>query len=134
MEDFLKKHRENARIIHNDTNCSYGEEFEYVYHLDMVVNNVIKYRKVFKNLEDYKMTAIAGFYHDVIEDAQQSFNNVKDVTDIDIARVVLAVTDVNEENRLMRHLMTMGKTVKNYRAIILKMSDILANASYSKKN
>lgn len=30
--------------------------------------------------------------------------------------------------------MTMGKTVKNYRAIILKLSDIYANASYSKAN
>ena len=60
-------------------------------------------------------------------------NNIKEVTNIDIARIVLAVTDVHEENRLMRHLMTMGKTVKDFRAIVLKLCDIHANASYSKK-
>jgi hypothetical protein len=32
----------------------------------------------------------------------------------------------------MRHLFTMGKTVEDYRAIILKMCDIWANATYSK--
>jgi len=50
----------------------------------------------------------------------------------DAADVVLAVTDVSAENRLMKHLLTMGKTVMNYRAIILKMCDICANATYSR--
>ena len=45
-----------------------------------------------------------------------------------------ADTDVHEENRLLRHLFTMGKTVKNYRAIIVKMADMRANATYSKEN
>ena len=32
----------------------------------------------------------------------------------------------------MKHLLTMGKTVEDYRAIILKMADIWSNATYSK--
>lgn len=34
----------------------------------------------------------------------------------------------------MKHLLTMGKTVQDYRAIILKMCDIYANAKYSKEH
>ena len=33
----------------------------------------------------------------------------------------------------MKHLLTMGKTVRDYRAIILKMADIYSNAKFSKE-
>lgn len=125
-------HRENAKNYHNNTNCVY-DNHEYIYHIDMVVDNIVKYENIFNDTNDYVLTSIAGYYHDCIEDAQLSFNNIKDVSNVDVARIVLAVTDIHEENRLMRHLMTMGKTVKDYRAIVLKLCDILANASYSKK-
>ena len=49
-----------------------------------------------------------------------------------MADIVLAVTDVPAENRLLRQLNTFPKTVKDYRAIILKMCDISANADYWK--
>ena len=52
----------------------------------------------------------------------------------EVAKITLAVTDVHAENRLMRHLLTMHKTVSDHRAIILKICDILANATYSKKS
>jgi len=133
MENFLKSHRENVRIIHNNCGCEYGGN-EYVYHLDMVVNGLIVYEKIFKDPNDYKNSTISGFYHDTIEDAQLTFNNIKSATNIDVARIVLAVTDVHEENRLLRHLATMGKTVKDYRAIIVKMCDIRANAMYSRES
>ena len=134
MEDLLKKHRESARIIHNKVNCSYGDNFEYIYHLDMVVNYILKHSKIFKYDEDIQITAISGFYHDTYEDARLTFNDIKNATNYEVACVVLAVSDVPEENRLMKHLMTMGKTVKDFRAIILKMCDILANGTYSKEN
>ena len=131
--EIFEIHRENARNYHNKTNCYY-DNHEYIYHVDIVVNNLIEYKDIFINEDDYISTCIAGYYHDCIEDAQLSFNDVKDASNIVVAKIVLAVTDVHEENRLMRHLMTMGKTVKDYRAIILKLCDIHANASYSKAN
>lgn len=133
---FLKNfdcHRKNAHDYHNKMNCKY-DVHDYIYHLDMVVDVIIKNKDIFNYESDYILTHIAGYYHDCIEDAQLTFNDVKMVTSTDVARIVLAVTDVHEENRLLRHLMTMGKTVKDYRAIVLKLCDIHANASYSKAN
>ena len=131
MEKSLNKHREKANHYHNIANCNYDGK-EYVVHLDMVIDNIKKYKDIFLYDNDYHMTIISGYYHDLLEDTNLSFNNVKDATNLDVARIVLAVTDVPEENRLMRHLMTMGKTVKDYRAIVLKLCDIHANASFSK--
>ena len=133
MEKQLKEHRKKANEFHNRTNCSYDGK-EYVIHLDMVVEGIGKYETIFKNNKDYRIAAISGFYHDTIEDAQLSFNDVAKATNKRVARVVLAVTDVHEENRLLRHLSTMNKTVKNYIALIVKMADMRANGLYSKNH
>jgi hypothetical protein len=90
------------------------------------------YKNVFNHPIDKDLTIAAAYCHDLIEDTKESYNDVSLVIGRDAADVVLAVTDVSAENRLMKHLLTMGKTVMNYRAIILKMCDILANATYSK--
>ena len=124
---------ELAKKAHDDANCKYDGKSYYT-HIKMVEDAVEMYRPIFKLFEDYVVTHDAASLHDCIEDAQLSFNNIKDASNIIVARIVLAVTDVHEENRLMRHLMTMGKTVKDYRAIVLKLCDIHANASYSKAN
>ena len=130
-ESSFEKFREIARKQYNDANCKYDGK-EYIVHIDMVINCIKKYKTVFKLNNDYINTLISGLYHDSIEDAQLTFNDIKNVTNKEIARIVLDVTDVHEENRLLRHLFTMGKTVKDYRSIIVKMCDIHANASYSK--
>lgn len=130
-ELIFKNLREIARKQYNDANCRYDNN-EYIYHIDMVINFLTKYILVFKNSKDAENTLIAALYHDSIEDAKQSYNDILEIIGKDAADVVLAVTDVLAENRLMKHLLTMGKTVMNYRAIILKMCDILANVTYSK--
>jgi len=124
---------EFAKRAHDDANCTYDGKSYYV-HIKMVEDAVDEYKDIFILIDDYYATHAASSCHDCIEDAQLSFNDVKDATNLDVARIVLAVTDVHEENRLMRHLMTMGKTVKDFRAIVLKLCDIHANASYSKAN
>lgn len=120
-----------ARNAYDKANCSY-DGLNYYYHIDMVQNVLHKYGHIFKSHEDYKTTCYACKCHDLIEDAKQTYNNILDNSNKDVADVVLAVTDVPAENRLMRHLLTMGKTVKDHRAIILKLCDMHANASYSK--
>ena len=130
----FKKLREIARKQYNDSNCTYGDDkAEYIYHIDMVVDMIKKYRYIFVDPIDRETSIIAALFHDSIEDAKQSFNNIADVTGKPAADVTLAVTDVPAENRLMKHLLTMGKTVKDYRAIILKMCDMGSNGSYSKR-
>jgi hypothetical protein len=127
----FKDLREIARKQYNDANCKYGNN-EYIYHIDMVSDAIEKYQNVFINQNDYFNTYVASLFHDSIEDARQTFNDMKGIIGIEAARVVLRVTDVPAENRLMRHLLTMGKTVEDYRAIILKMADMWANVTYSK--
>jgi hypothetical protein len=120
-----------ARTAHEAANCTYDGK-EYGVHLEMVEDGIRKYKDVFRKMNDYTTALAAASGHDLIEDAQLTFNDVKQVSDRRVAEVVLAVTDVHEENRLLRHLFTMGKTVKDYLAIVVKMADMRANGLYSK--
>jgi (p)ppGpp synthase/HD superfamily hydrolase len=123
-----------AQKCYDDANCTYGNNEGYEKHTNMVCAALIEFQKVFINIDDFNVTLNAAPCHDLIEDAKQTYNNICSIADKDVADIVLAVTDVPAENRLMKHLLTMGKTVKDYRAIILKMCDILANAIFSKSS
>jgi (p)ppGpp synthase/HD superfamily hydrolase len=122
-----------AREAHNEANCRYDGK-HYGVHLSMVEEGVDKYETVFKNTKDYRIARAGASGHDLIEDAQLTFNDIAEVLGKRVARVILAVTDVHEENRLLRHLATMGKTIKDYISIVVKMADMRANGLYSKVN
>lgn len=123
--------RDYVSKCHDDAGCEYDGQ-PYIVHVDLVVSMVNVYKTVFLNPIDIDIAIKAALCHDLIEDTQESFNDVSEVIGRDAANVVLCVTDVSAENRLMKHLLTMGKTVMDYRAIILKMCDICANARHSK--
>ena len=127
----LKAFSDFARLAHDNANCTYDGKNYYI-HVSMVEDTVDKYETVFLNVNDYYIARKGGSGHDLIEDAQLSFNDIKKASNKRVARVILAVTDVHEENRLLRHLFTMGKTVKDYIAIIVKMADMRSNGLYSK--
>lgn len=127
----VKEFGRYARLCHDKANCSYDGK-PYATHLDMVEEGIDKYETVFLKRKDYLFARAGAGGHDLIEDAQMTFNDVQRVSNRRVAQIVLAVTDVHEENRLLRHLFTMGKTVKDYIAIIVKMADMRANALYSK--
>jgi len=121
--------RNYGQRVHDAAGCTYGDEKEsYIVHLDDVHNVLEEFQEVFMYENDRWNTRAAAYTHDTIEDAQQTFNNVKDATNVEVAKITLAVTDVPEENRLLRHLMTLPKTVKDYRALILKLCDLKANS------
>lgn len=122
-----------AKKCYDDANCKYGDE-NYFTHILMVEGFVIKYKDIFILAEDSHNTLCSAYTHDLIEDAKQTYNDIMRIAGKDVANITLAVTDVHAENRLMRHLLTMHKTVKDHRAIILKLCDILANATYSKES
>ena len=122
-----------AEKCYADANCKYGEG-SYMIHIRMVLDFVTIHNKVFKNYRDYVETCGAALTHDLMEDAKQTYNNICDVAGKEVADITLGVTDVPAENRLMKHLLTMGKTVRDYRSIILKLADIYCNAAYSKNS
>lgn len=127
----LIKISEFARKIHNDANKTYDGQ-EYYVHIEMVEYLLDRFSNIFKHRNDYYRTRAASSLHDTMEDCGLSFNEIVKISDIQTARIVLAVTDVHEENRLLRHLLTMHKTVKEYGSIILKMGDMHSNGKYSK--
>ena len=131
-EHDFKLTAEYAEKCHADANCIYDGQ-SYMVHVNLVVDLIQKYKEVFNRPIDRDITVAAAYCHDLMEDAKQTYNDISKITGKRVANVVLAVTDVPAENRLMKHLLTMGKTVQDYRAIILKMCDICANASYSHK-
>lgn len=120
-----------AEKAYADANCEYDGK-SYMTHINMVADVFVKRSTIFNNVEDGIDTQAAIYCHDLIEDAKLSYNNIMEASSKSVADIVLAVTDVNESNRLLRHLATMPRTVKDHRAIILKMCDIYANASYSR--
>lgn len=140
MQNLIKEKRMNiekisnfAKKSHQETNCRYGDE-DYFIHLSLVAELVQKHSSVFTNIYDVQVVYAAAYCHDLIEDARVSYDTILKISNKDVADVVLAVTDVHAENRLMRHLLTMHKTVKDYRAIFLKLCDMYVNASYSKSH
>lgn len=122
-----------ARKCYEDANCKYDGQ-SYTVHTDMVHLVATAHRAIFLHPEDSILTELAAHLHDAVEDAKQSHSDITRVAGKEIADIVFAVTDVPEENRLLKHLLTMPKTIKDYRAIILKMCDIYANAWYSKNH
>lgn len=131
--------RTKAIHFHYKNNIKYDGNC-YSVHLDMVANELIKYRDIFKSNDDFINTFKAVYFHDVIEDC---FVNVsKEIVEKELRpilnkesiNIVHAVTDSHGKNRYEKHKTTMKKTVKDYRAIILKLCDISANTIYSKKN
>ena len=121
-----------AKEKYREANCLYDGRDYFDSHISDVMTVVKDNGQIFLYHKDYLDTLGAGATHDLIEDAKQTFNDIKKVCGEEVAKITLAVTDVHAENRLMRHLLTMHKTVSDHRAIILKMADMLANARYSK--
>ena len=130
-----KKIETYAEKCYADANCTYGNEGgSYMIHIHMVVDFLFKHGDVFRNVNDSVNTIGAAFCHDLLEDAKQTYNNICEIAGKEVADITLGVTDVPAKNRLMKHLLTMGKTVQDHRAIILKMADIYCNTKFSKEN
>lgn len=126
--------REYAKTVHNAAHCKYGENDQpYIVHLNAVFEWVCDHEKCFKQHKDSVYTGAAAFTHDTIEDAQQTYNDVKKATNKQVADITLAVTDVHAENRMLRFLNTVPKTIRDHRALVLKVCDIGANSSYGKR-
>lgn len=133
MTELVFKARDYAVRVHTAARCKYGEDNEpYVFHLSAVYEWVCDNAECFQEYKDFLHTRAAAFTHDTIEDAQQTYDDVKKATSEEVADITLAVTDVHAENRMLRFLNTAPKTVKDYRALVLKICDIGANSSYSK--
>lgn len=137
----IKTIRQQAHELHQSVNQTYGEGLPYGYHLDMVVQGVTDYgHLVCAREEDVLPLFFGGYYHDSIEDARLTYNDV-----LRVARSLLT-----EEQALMAteiaYALTndKGRTraeragEKYYKGIretpyapFVKLCDRLANITYS---
>ena len=85
FQTYVEKHsagieeiRQHAHMLHDSVNQRYDENHPYSVHLDMVADSVFKYGHLVCQQEaDVLPLFFGAFYHDSIEDARMTYNDVK---------------------------------------------------------
>ena len=130
-----------AHELHQSVNETYGDELPYGFHLDMVVEGICCYGHLVCVREDDVLPILfGGFYHDSIEDARLTYNDVMSVARrwlteeqaLMATEIVYALTNDKGRTRAERA----GE--KYYQGIretpyapFVKLCDRLANVTYS---
>lgn len=133
--------RNDAHALHASVNHAYDRIRPYGFHLDMVVNWVRKYiEDVCEKEQDVLPIYFAAFYHDSIEDARLTYNDVMKIARSLMSEeqaylateIVYALTNEKGRNRAER------ANEKYYEGIretpyapFVKLADRLANTSYA---
>ena len=72
--------RQSAHDLHQSVNQTYGGDLPYGFHLDMVVHGVADFgHLVCAREEDVLPLFFGGYYHDSIEDARVTYNDVMNI-------------------------------------------------------
>jgi len=143
-EEYLKANAEmsaRAQKIHSDVNQDYDGK-PYIYHLLMVKDFTVKYlADVCDREEDVIPIVFGALFHDSIEDARLTYNDVRNIAkeymsdsqSYRAAEIVYALT--NEKGR-NRHERANDKYYEGIReslyAPLVKAADRLANYTYAK--
>lgn len=139
--DQIEQIRRSAHELHQSVNQVYGDDLPYGYHLDMVVNGIRDFgHLVCAREEDVLPLFFGGYYHDSIEDARMTYNDVvktarRFLTEEQVlmaAEIAYALTNDKGRNRAERA----GE--KYYQGIretpyapFVKLCDRLANITFS---
>ena len=69
--------RQSAHALHQRVNQTYGDDLPYGFHLDMVAEGIQTYgHLVCVSEDDVLPMFFGGYYHDSIEDARMTYNDV----------------------------------------------------------
>lgn len=140
-KDKIEQIKQSAHKLHKDVNQTYDRVHPYGFHLDMVADSVFKYgNEVCACEQDVLPLFFAAYYHDSIEDARLTYNDVTKIAKSFMydsqaymaAEIVYALTNDKGRTRAERA----GE--KYYQGIretpyapFIKLADRLANISYS---
>ena len=102
----------------------YDEIYPYMYH-------VLKVVEIAKELGYGEDILIACALHDTLEDTNLTYNKIKNAFGDDVANIVYAVTDELGMNRKERKEKTYQKIKANWKAIVVKICDRIANMEHS---
>ncbi len=126
---------EKARVYaiekHRDAN-HYYDEYPYEFHLQMVVNAAKQFLYLIP--EEAQQNVLAGCWtHDIIEDARETFNDVKKALNEDVAELAYALTNDKGKTRSERAGEKYYEGIRNTPyATYIKLCDRIANATHSK--
>ena len=148
FQTYVEKHsvgieeiRQHAHMLHDSVNQRYDKNHPYSVHLDMVADSVFKYGHLVCQQEaDVLPLFFGAFYHDSIEDARMTYNDVKkgachfmnDEQAYMATEMVYALTNEKGRTRAERSNDRYYAGIRETPyAPFLKLSDRLANITYS---
>ena len=141
-QESLEQIRSMAHQIHESVNQFYDGDKPYGYHLDMVAKEVYAYGHLVLVGEDELLPLFMGaWFHDSIEDARVSYNDVKKIAlkfglteeqAFLASEIVYALTNEKGRNRKERAGKRYYEGIRNTPyAPFVKMCDRMANIRYS---
>ena len=127
----LTKAREYAIECHASTNHLYGNKHPYSFHLQAVVDVALSFLNLIPE-EDRDDVIAACWLHDVIEDCRQTYNDVKEKTNEQVANIVYAVTNEKGKSRSERANAKYYRGIRETKyATFVKIADRIANYEFS---
>lgn len=123
---FETRVREYSVNEHRATNHSYGDK-PYSHHLSHVRDVAERYKHLLLPSEQETAFCVC-WTHDLIEDARQTYNDVKQATNHDIAEITYALTTPKGKNRKERNSAEYYWGIKAVNlATFVKLCDRIAN-------
>ena len=139
--DTIDQIRTKAHELHQSVNQTYGKDLPYGYHLDMVAEEAREFGYLVCEKESDVVPMMFGaYYHDSIEDARLTYNDVMKVArsfmnDDDAlmaTEIVYALTNDKGRNRAERAGERYYEGIRNTPyAPFMKLCDRVANITYS---
>ena len=133
--------RQAAHTLHQSVNQTYGDNLPYGYHLDMVVEGVAEYGHLVCDSENDVLPLYFGaYYHDSIEDARLTYNDVMNVARgfmteeqaLMATEIVYALTNDKGRTRAERAGEKYYKGIRETTyAPFVKLCDRLANVTFT---
>lgn len=128
--NIIEKARQYAISCHEGTNHTYNGH-PYHTHLQMVFEQALKYSHLVPEHHRNNFLA-AAWTHDIIEDCRQTYNDVRQATNTEVAELTYALTNEKGRSRKERANDKYYEDIKACPyAILLKVCDRLANLQYS---
>lgn len=137
----IEEVRNRAHMLHESVNQQYDKKLPYGFHLDMVADSVLRYgHLVCQDEHDVLPLFFGAFYHDSIEDARMTYNDVTKAARLFMdedqaymaAEMVYALTNDKGRTRAERAGERYYKGIRETPyAPFLKLADRLANTTYS---